>query len=81
MKESVNLYTSMCCGAPATKPACVKPHAQPKKKGKGKRGEHKEKAPEFATLGHWTCTACGKGCKVAVSSRPPKEEKVTNANA
>ena len=76
MKESVNIYTSACCGVPATKPACVNPKAQPKKKGKKGKGE--QKAPEFATLGHWTCGGCGKGCKVTVSVRPPKEEKVVN---
>lgn len=76
MKESVYIYTSMCCGVPATKPACLKPKAQPKPKGKkGKRGEQKEKAPEFATLGKWRCGNCGKPCKVSVSPRPSKEIK------
>ena len=75
MKESVNIYTSTCCGVPATKPPCVKPKAQPKaKKGKGKRGEQREKAPEFSTLGSWRCGSCGKPCRVTVSLRPPKEE-------
>ena len=32
MKESVNIYLSTCCQIPATKPACVKPKAQPKQK-------------------------------------------------
>lgn len=74
MKESVNIYTSTCCGVPSTKPSCVKPKAQPKpKKGKGKR-EQRAKAPEFATLGSWTCTSCHKPCKVSVTPRPPKEE-------
>ena len=75
MKESVNIYTSTCCGVPATKPPCVKPKAQSApKKGKGKRGDAKPKAPEFATLGSWRCGQCGKPCKVSVMPRPPKEE-------
>ena len=75
MKESVNIYISTCCNVEASKPPCVKPKAQPKpKKGKGKRGEQREKAPEFATLGSWTCTSCHKPCKVTVSLRPPKQE-------
>ena len=82
MKESVNIYTSTCCGVPATKPPCVKPKAQPKpKKGKGKRGEQREKAPEFATLGSWTCTACRKPCKVSVTPRPKQEKAEEAANA
>jgi hypothetical protein len=77
MKESVNIYTSTCCGVPATKPPCVKPKAQPKpkgKKGKGRHGDDKPKAPEFATLGSWRCGNCNKPCTVTVSPRPPKEE-------
>ena len=76
MKESVNIYTSTCCGVPATKPPCVKPKAQPKpkKKGKGKRGDEKPKAPEFSTLGSWRCGNCNKPCSVTVSLRPPKQE-------
>jgi hypothetical protein len=73
MTESRNIYTSDCCGVLATKPACVKPHAMPKKKG-GRTGD-RSKAPEFSTLGHWACGSCGKACKVHVSLRPPKEEK------
>jgi len=77
MKQSVNIYTSICCGVEATKPPCVKPRPLPKspKKGKRNRGEDKPKAPEFATLGSWRCTSCGRRCKVSVSPRPPKEEK------
>lgn len=81
MKESVNIYTSTCCGFIANKPPCVKPKAQPKpqgKKGKGKRGEQKEKAPEFATLGSWRCGNCNKPCSVTVSPRPVKEEVQAN---
>ena len=76
MKESVNIYISLCCNVEASKPPCVQPKAQPKpKKGKGKRGEQRrEKAPEFASLGSWTCTACRKPCKVSVIPRPPKQE-------
>jgi len=74
MKESVNIYVSVCCNVEASKPPCVKPKAQPKaKKGKGKHGEQREKAPEFATLGSWTCTSCHKPCKVSVTPRPPKD--------
>ena len=70
MKESVNIYTSTCCGVPATKPPCIKPKAQ----AKAKKGKGREKAPEFATLGRWRCGQCGKPCKVSVMPRPPKEE-------
>jgi hypothetical protein len=79
MKESVNIYTSTCCGTQATKPPCVKARAvgkQPKKgKGRGKMFGEQQKAPEFATLGSWRCGSCGKPCKVTVSPRPPKEVK------
>lgn len=74
MKESRFIYTSTCCGVPASKPACVKPAHAPKKKNK--KGD-RDKAPEFATLGHWSCGNCGKSCKVTVSVRPPKEMKAT----
>jgi hypothetical protein len=73
MKQSVNLYISICCNVEATKPPCVKPKAQPKPKGKGKgkKGrEDKPKAPEFATLGSWRCGHCNKPCKVSVMPRP-----------
>jgi len=79
MHEPKFLYLSTCCQVQANKPACVKPKSQPKKKGKKGKGE--QKAPEFATLGKWRCGNCGKPCKVTVSVRPPKEEKVTNAAA
>lgn len=77
MTESRFIYTSICCGVPASKPACVKIKAAPKKKG-DKHGE-RSKAPEFSTLGHWSCGQCGKSCKVSVSVRPPKEEKTNVA--
>ena len=76
MKESVNIYTSLCCQVAATKPACVKPHAQTKPKGKKGKGRGEQKAPELATLGSWRCGQCGKPCKVTVSARPPKEEVI-----
>lgn len=82
MKESVNIYTSMCCGMQATKPACLKPVAQFKNKKTGKRkgrDEQGNKAVEFATLGKWRCMGCGKSCKVSVSKRPVKEAKNVNA--
>lgn len=76
MKESVNVYTSICCNAEATKPPCVKPRPVSKPKGtRGKnRGEDKPKAPEFSTLGSWRCGNCNKRCSVTVSLRPPKQE-------
>ena len=75
MREPKFLYLSTCCQVQGTKPPCVKPKAQPKaKKGKGKRGEQRDKAPEFSTLGSWRCGNCGKPCKVSVTPRPPKEE-------
>lgn len=76
MKESVNIYTSTCCGVPANKPAKVR--AQQSKKKRGKR-EEREKAPEFSTLGKWRCGNCGKPCKVSASPRPPKEAASVNA--
>ena len=78
MHEPKFLYLSTCCQVQGTKPPCVKVTAQPKfkgKKGKGKRGDEKPKAPEFSTLGRWRCGQCGKPCKVSVMPRPPKEEK------
>lgn len=75
MKESVNIYISQCCNTEATKPPCAKPTAQFKPKHKGRKGEKREKAPEFSTLGSWRCKNCGKPCKVSVTPRPPKEEK------
>ena len=77
MHEPKFLYLSTCCQVQGTKPPCVKPKAQPKaKKGKGKRGEQRDKAPEFSTLGRWRCGNCGKPCKVSVT--PPKEAQVSN---
>jgi hypothetical protein len=73
MKESRNIYISSCCNVQADKPACVKQHVAPKKKG-GKLFGNREKKVEFSTLGHWACGQCGKACKVTVSLRPPKEE-------
>lgn len=70
--KSQFVYLSLCCSAEATKPPCVKVFTTKKKKGK--KGEDREKAQEFASLGHWTCGNCGKGCKVSVSLRPPKQE-------
>lgn len=55
---AVFTYTSVCCGAAASKPACEKPKAA--KKGKGK-------TQEYATLGHWSCEKCGRACKVTRS--------------
>lgn len=79
MKESINIYTSTCCGVEATKPPCVKPlplvKMAKKGKGRGKMFGEQQKAPEFATLGKWRCRSCGKPCKVTASPRPPKEVK------
>ncbi len=57
MKAPMFDYVSICCSAPATKPPCV---AVPKAAKKGKT----EKALEFASLGKWSCGACGRACKV-----------------
>ena len=70
-KQEVFAYFSVCCNARAEKPACVKVRPAPKSKGKGKSYEA---VP--VGLGHWSCTQCGKGCKVS-RSKPAKEE--TNA--
>jgi len=48
----INSYTSVCCSVPAKKP-----HA----------GELPAGKKERLGLGHFRCTACGKGCKVTVS--------------
>ena len=69
-KQEVFVYASACCGARAEKPALVKVRPTPKSKGKGK-GKSYEAVP--VGLGHWSCTQCGKGCKVS-RSKPAKEE-------
>lgn len=75
MKGSKFVYISICCGAPATKPACLAIPKAAKKPKKGKKGDEREKAPEYASLGHWSCTQCGKGCKVQRTNKPVEEEK------
>ena len=61
MNNEVFAYTSVCCGARAEKPPCVKAKAVKKAKGKGK--QKREETPEFVTLGTWRCSTCGKKCK------------------
>lgn len=46
-------YTSICCSAPANKPACTK--------------ASKVKGATPQALGTWRCTQCKKVCKVTVS--------------
>jgi|SRR5271157_1774851 len=54
----VNAYLSVCCGLPATKPACVR--------------VDKKKALEQG-LGSWRCSGCHKAAKVTVSkARAPE---------
>ena len=72
-KQEVFIYTSVCCNVRAEKPALVKVRPAPKSKGKGKSYE-----ADPVGLGHWSCTQCGKGCKVS-RSKPAKEE--TNATS
>lgn len=66
-KQEVFAYTSACCGARAEKPALLKVRPAPKSKGK------KREDADPVGLGHWTCSACGKGCS-AVRSKPAKDE-------
>ena len=65
-KQEMFAYFSVCCNARAEKPALVKVRPAPKSKGKSY-----EAVP--VGLGHWSCTQCGKGCKVS-RSKPAKEE-------
>ena len=51
-KGPVNTYTSVCCGVPATKKACV---------------AVSKKDALTQTLGKFRCSACKKRCKVTVS--------------
>ena len=48
----VNVYTSQCCNAPATKPPCL--YLGMRAKEAGTQG-----------LGSWRCSACHKPCKVS----------------
>jgi hypothetical protein len=55
-------YTSVCCQAPAVKPACTR--------------VDKKKALEQG-LGTWKCSGCGKKCSVTVGkAKEPLETKV-----
>ena len=65
--KPVFTYTSACCGASATKPPCEKVRST----GKKRKGE-----TEFSSLGHWSCSNCGKGCKVTRSKRKQEESSV-----
>ena len=67
-KQEVFIYTSVCCGVRAEKPALVKVRPAPKSKGKRRENE-----AEPTGLGHWSCTQCGRAAKV-VRSKPAKEE-------
>jgi hypothetical protein len=72
-KDAVFTYTSVCCGAPADKPACVV--------AKGQRiglylGAHPEGE---STLGTFRCSQCRKSCGVSRSKN--KSEEVSNASA
>lgn len=71
MKSPAFSYISLCCNAPATKPPCVKVPKMAVKKGKA------EKAPEYASLGHWSCQNCGKGCKAVRMKREQSKEIAT----
>lgn len=51
-KGPVNIYTSVCCGVPAVKKACV---------------AVSKKDALTQTLGKFRCSGCKKRCKVAVS--------------
>jgi len=64
--KALFLYLSTCCKQLATKPPCVKGLAFKKK------GQKETKAPEVG-LGHWSCTGCGRACKVSRTNAP--EEK------
>lgn len=64
--DSVFIYTSTCCGVPATKPPCVIE--------KGQRvGAYLGAKPKGeTTLGSWRCTQCRKPCTVTRSLNKPQ---------
>ena len=64
-QSKVFAYTSMCCDAPASKPACV--------------ATGDEKNP--ATLGTWHCGLCGKKASVRRTVKTQAEVVVEVANA
>ena len=79
MKTPMFSYVSLCCNAPATKPPCVKPLPSTRKK---KGGKMSDPTPiEYASLGHWSCTNCGKGCKVVRSKRADKTKQTPEPEA
>lgn len=55
-KNSVFIYTSVCCNAPATKEAVI-------------RKEEDRKANKYSemSLGKWKCSKCGRNAKVTRS--------------
>jgi len=56
----VKAYTSVCCSAPATKPkAGTQEMQRDPESGKSKS--------QSKGLGHWHCSACGKGTSVTVN--------------
>jgi hypothetical protein len=64
-------YTSVCCSAPATKPAAGQKTAV-------RNPETGKTKSEPKGLGHWRCSACGKATKVTVS-KAEKEAPVAQA--
>jgi hypothetical protein len=68
------VYISQCCKVSATKPPCVAVPKVAKKAKKGRKGDDKPQQ-EFASLGHWSCTQCGKGCKVSRTNAPEEKPK------
>ncbi len=65
VKDAVYIYTSICCTAPASKPACAvdRGHKVGRFLGDKPEGE--------ATLGGWRCGDCKKPCSVSRHKKEP----------
>jgi len=72
VRDAVFVYTSLCCGLPAEKPACSV--------AKGQRiGVFPGAKPEGeATLGGWRCTGCRKPCSVSRSKNVKSTQEMAN---
>ena len=72
--DAVFAYFSKCCQSVAEKPACAAPKNAKIGTYLGAQPEERE-----ATLGHWRCSTCHKGCKVNRVSKKevtPTQEKI-----
>jgi|WetSurMetagenome_2_1015567.scaffolds.fasta_scaffold603063_2 hypothetical protein len=64
---AVFVYTSVCCGKPAKKPALV---WTPEDRAARKYSE--------GSLGHWRCSNCERPCKVTRSRKEVVQDTETN---